>query len=200
MNFKTLLILPLLLLQAGCSSFGEGLARGLVNQESEDTRQCYVRGPSFDGIDQMIDAATGAGSGQDRDVKVLMVHGIGTHLPGYSTRIAENLARELELDVVDRTPKIIHLRLQINQQLYDALKARGKIRGAQGDPNGTVTVQRYRNQSGTRSLTFYELTWSDITEPDKQVMNPDSSGTYSFRRAGLNRELKEFINKHFPDP
>jgi len=61
MNSKLLLLLPLLLLQSGCSSFGEGLMRGLVNQETEDTRQCYVRGPSFEGIEQRIDATMEAG-------------------------------------------------------------------------------------------------------------------------------------------
>ena len=130
MNTKPLLLLPLLLLQSACSSFGEGLMRGLVNRETEDTRQCYVRGPSFDGIEQRIDATTRPGPKQDGDVKVLMVHGIGTHLPGYSTRLAENLARELNLDVVDRTPKVISLRLHTHPQVFEEAVARGMMRGA----------------------------------------------------------------------
>ena len=200
MNSKLLLLLPLLLLQSACSSFGEGLMRGLVNQETEDTRQCYVRGPSFDGLEQMIDATTKAGPKQGGDVKVLMVHGIGTHLPGYSTRLAENLARELNLDVVERTPKIIKLRLHVHPQVFEEAVSRGMMRGEPGESNGTVTLQRYRSKDGTRSMTFYELTWSEITEPDKRVINYDSSGTYSFRRAGLNHELKLFINNYLPDP
>ncbi len=200
MNSKLLLLLPLLLLQAGCSSFGEGLMRGLVNQETEDTRQCYVRGPSFDGIERRIDATLEAGPKQDGDVKVLMVHGIGTHLPGYSTRLAENLARELNLDVVDRAPKIIKLRLHVHPRVFQEAVDRGIMRGELGESNGTVTLQRYRSKDGTRKMTFYELTWSEITEPDKRVINYDSSGEYSFRRAGLNHELKQFINNVLPDP
>ncbi|MCP4769242.1 MAG: hypothetical protein GY875_23665 [Gammaproteobacteria bacterium] len=200
MNSKLLLLLPLLLLQSGCSSFGEGLARGLVNRETEDTRQCYVRGPSFDGIEQLIDATTKAGPKQGGDVKVLMVHGIGTHLPGYSTRLAENLARELNLDVVERTPKIIKLRLHVHPQVFEEAVSRGMMRGEPDENNGTVTLQRYSSKDGIRRMTFYELTWSEITEPDKRVINYDSSGTYSFRRAALNHELKEFINNYLPDP
>ena len=49
-------------------------------------------------------------------------------------------------------------------------------------------------------MTFYELTWSEITEPDKRLINYDSSGEHSFRRASLNKDLKQFINNHLPDP
>jgi hypothetical protein len=195
-----LLLLLLLFLLSGCSSFGEGLMRGLVNQETEDTRQCYVRGPSFDGIEHRIDATLEAGSKQGGDVKVLMVHGIGTHLPGYSTRLAENLARELNLNVVDRAPKTINLRLHVHPRVFKEAVDQGIMRGELGENNGTVTVQRYRSKDGMRKMTFYELTWSEITESDKRVINYDSSGEYSFRRAGLNHELKEFINNHLPDP
>ena len=129
-----------------------------------------------------------------------MVHGIGTHLPGYSTRLAENLARELDLNVVDRTPKTIKLRLNVPPRVFQELKAQGAMRGELGDSNGYVTIQRYRSKDGTRKLSFYELTWSEITEPDKSIIKYDSSGEYSFRRAGLNHELKDFINNHLPDP
>ncbi len=200
MNSKCLLLLPLLLLLSACSSFGEGVMRGLVNQEKEDTRECFVRGPSFDGIEQMVDATLQPGPKQGADVKVLMVHGIGTHLPGYSTRLAENLARELDLKVVDRTPKIIKLGLYLDPKLFEDSVRFERMRGELGDSNGTVTVQRYSSKDGTRGMTFYELTWSEITEPDKRIINYDSSGNYSFRRAGLNRNLKQFVNNSLPDP
>jgi len=200
MNSKLLLLLPLLLLLSGCSSFGEGLARGLMNQEKEDARECYVRGHSFNGIEQMVDATLQPGPRQGGDVKVLMVHGIGTHLPGYSTRLSENLARELNLNVVDRTPKIIKLGLHLNPKVFEDNVRLGRMRGELGESNGTVTVRRYSSKDGTRGMTFYELTWSEITEPDKRIINYDSSGAYSFRRAGLNRELKQFVNNSLPDP
>jgi len=200
MNFRIFLIVPLLLLHSGCSSFGEGLMRGLVQQEDEDTRQCYVRGPAFDGIDQMIEVSEQSGVALDSDIKVLMVHGIGTHLPGYSTRLAENLARELGLDVVERTPKVITLRLHFDPVLFKKNLALGHVRGELGEKNGNLTLQRYRNKDGSRSMVFYELTWSEITAADKRIMTFDDSGAYSFRRAGLNNDLKKFINSHLPDP
>ena len=200
MNLRLLLLLPLLLMQSACSSFGEGLMRGLVNQEKEDTRECYVRGPGFDGIEQSVDATAEGEAKLHGEVKVLMVHGIGTHLPGYSTRLAENLARELDLNVVDRTPKTVSLRLNVPPKVFEELKAQGVMRGELGDSNGFLMTQRYRSKDGTRAMSFYELTWSEITEPDKSVINYDSSGEYSFRRAGVNHELKQFINNHLPDP
>ena len=133
-------LLLLLLSLAGCGSFGEGLMRGLVQQENKDTRQCYVRGPAFDGIDQMIEMSAQPGTAQDGDIKVLMVHGIGTHLPGYSTRIAENLARELGLDVVERTPKVVTLRLHGDAALFEENVARGRMRGELGEKNGNLTL------------------------------------------------------------
>lgn len=175
------------------------LARALMQKDQkEDTRQCYVRGPAFEGIEQMLERTQQGGSNSGRDVKVRMVHGIGTHLPGYSTRLAENLARELELTVVSRAPKVLTLRFRMPQVDPDAL--RGRIRGKTGDEIGTVTVNNYRSKRGDRGMSFYELTWSEITEADKRVMSSDDSGEYSFRRAGINKDLKKFINSVMPDP
>lgn len=197
---KCLVCLLILLLQSGCTSFGEGLMRGLMKQDDkEDIRQCYVRGPAFDGIEQMVKMASKPGPKSNGDIKVLMVHGIGTHDPGYSTRLAENLARELKLDVVGRAPKTITLRLPSHEQ-FKVEVAQGLARGKPGDRNGTVTVHSFRSKEDTRKLTFYELTWSEITEADKRIINFDDSGAYSFRRAKLNNDLKQFINNHLPDP
>jgi len=190
-----------LLLLGGCASFGEGVARGLMQQDqTEDTRQCYVRGPAFDGIEQLMIKAEQGGAESGGDLKVLMVHGIGTHLPGYSTRLAENLASELKLDVVAREPKVITLRLSLEQEHIASGATRGRLRGKVGDKNGTVTVNTYRSKNSDQRMTFYELTWSEIIEADKRIIAYDDSGEYSFRRAGLNKDLKQFINGHLPDP
>lgn len=196
-------IIPLLLitlLLAGCASFGEGMMRGLMKHEEEDTRQCFVRGPAFEGLEEMVDKKSSARVESGSELKLLIVHGIGTHLPGYSTRLAENLAREMGLDVVDRAPKVITLRLNVSEKRLEAAVARGTMRGKVGDKNGTVVVSRYTNKDGSRSMTLYELSWSAITEADKRIIAYDNSGEYSFRRASVNRDLKEFINSHLPDP
>ncbi|UCH53737.1 MAG: hypothetical protein JSW09_02775 [Pseudomonadota bacterium] len=189
-----------MLLLSGCASFGEGMARALMQQEREDTRQCYVRGQAFDGIEQLIEKTEQPGPKAGGDLKVLMVHGIGTHVPGYSTRLSENLARELKLDVVAREPKVITLRLALGQEHIASGATRGRLRGKPGDKNGTVRVTTYRSKTSDRKMTFYELTWSEITEVDKRIIAYDDSGEYSFRRAGLNKELKQFVNAHLPDP
>jgi len=189
-------LLCILAVLGGCASFGEGVARGLVGDKKEDTRRCYVRGPTFDGIEQLIEKAEQAGPNSGEDVKVIMVHGIGTHLPGYSTRLAENLARELKLDIVGREPKTLTLRFNPSKQALEHKKGRGKI----GDEIGTLRVNKYRSKSGSRAMTFYELTWSQITESDKKLMAYDDSGEYTFRRAGVNRDLKHFVNQTLPDP
>ncbi|MEJ2094691.1 MAG: lipoprotein [Gammaproteobacteria bacterium] len=138
---KSFLPLLFVVLLAGCSSFGEGLGRALLQkEEKEDTRQCYVRGPSFDGIEQLITRTEQEGEA-GAELKVLMVHGIGMHQPGYSIRMAENLARELQLDVVDREPKVIKLRLNISKEKFAEAARRGDIRGKPGDVNGTLTVR-----------------------------------------------------------
>lgn len=194
-------LLTTLAILSACSSFGEGLGRALLRQDTkEDTRQCYVRGPAFNGIEQLITDTEQQGP-SGKELKVLMVHGIGRHLPGYSTRLAENLARELDLDVVEREPKVLTLRLTMERpELFDAAVRRGDIRGTLGDRNGTLTVRAFRSKRTERQMVFYELAWSEITDADKRILAFDDSGEYTFRRASTNKELKEFVNAYLPDP
>ena len=79
-------------LLAGCASFGEGVTRGLLarsEEPAEDTRQCEVSGPAFSGILPLLERQAGyppiGQAGPERPIlKVIMVHGVGTHVPGYS--------------------------------------------------------------------------------------------------------------------
>jgi len=153
----------------------------------EDTRQCYIRGPAFKGLaDLMAHQNSSSETGNHtRNLKILMVHGIGTHIPGYSTRLQENLARALDLDVVSDRPK----QISVQQPL---LFPNEKL--------GVVRATHYSSREGTKSLVFYELTWSEISEPEKRVIAYDSSGEYAFRRAQLNQVMKGFVNSHIPDP
>lgn len=76
-------------LLAGCASFGEGIARGVLARSSEpaeDTRLCEVSGPAFSGILPLLERQAGylpiGEAGPDRPIlKVIMVHGVGTHVP-----------------------------------------------------------------------------------------------------------------------
>lgn len=113
-----------------------------------------------------------------------MVHGIGTHPPGWSTRLQRNLSAELGLTFVAEKSKQIDLR------------------SAQfpGQPLGRLTVFRFFNEARTRELLTYELSWSEITTPRKQSIDYDTSGAQKFRRAATNHEIKVFLNDSLTDP
>ena len=62
-----------------------------------------------------------------------------------------------------------------------------------------MNVSTFLSKASDRRMIFYELTWSEITEADKRILAYDDSGEYSFRRAELNRDLKQFVNTQLPD-
>jgi hypothetical protein len=136
-----------------------------------------VRGKSFDGI------APGLAKPRSK-TKVLMVHGVGDRLPGYSTEFLEKLANELKLTAKASTYKDI--------QLMSFSDPEEKL--------GSLRVTRLQNENSSRELWFYELTWSEITRDQKALLAFDNSGEYSFRRAEVNDMLKKFSNDTGPDP
>jgi len=176
---NVLIIFPLLgFLISGCSSLGKGVTEAILEkQESEDTRVCEVWGQEFSGLKPHIKLSTGK-------MKVLMVHGVGDHQPGYSTEFFEKLAKELNLTVTAKTYK--------NIQLSDSENA--------DKPLGNLRINRYMNKDQSQEVMFYELTWSDITAKEKEVLAYDNSGEYSFRRAEINDLMKRFSNDTGPDP
>jgi hypothetical protein len=129
------------------------------------------------------DQATAAGRNERPVLKIMMVHGIGSHAPGYSTRLAENLARAMALDRVQEHFKefqLAHPRLA-------------------GQNLGTLRATRYLDGAGTREMLFYELTWDTIVEAEKQTIAFDNGGEYSFRRTAFNNTMKLFVNDTVPD-
>ena len=175
---KTWLILIFPIIISGCSSFGKGVAEAfLEKQEDEDTRACQVFGDSFGGIEPNL---TRTGS----RTKVLMVHGVGHHVPGYSAQFLEKLAKNLKLTVINRDHKELSLTdpFDPNKQL------------------GTLRVKRLTNEDASKELLFYELSWSAITAPEKLELEYDNSGEYSYRRADINDMFKKFANDTGPDP
>lgn len=163
---------------SGCTSFGKGLAEAYFEkQESADNRVCEIWGQSFEGIKPHLE-------NPDGKMKILMVHGVGDHLPGYSTQFIEKLAKELKLNVRTKRNKDI--------ALTDPLDTTKKL--------GNLRVHRLLNKNRTKELLFYEFTWSEITAKEKAVLAYDNSGEYSFRRAEVNDLLKKFSNDTGPDP
>jgi hypothetical protein len=172
----------------GCTSLAKGVTEAVIGDpgKKEDTRKCYVRGRPFAGIESAMlqqEKSAQAGIAERPVLKVLMVHGIGSHQPGYSTRMIENLAKSLSLNRVQEKFKeirIIHPEIS-NQDL------------------GVLRFTRFLNDAGNREMIFAELTWNPIVNKEKQLIDFDNSGEYAFRRAPLNNTLKEFVNSTIPD-
>ena len=90
--------LPLLLPLAGCESFAHGVTQAVMEGtqgETQDTRNCEIEGRPFPGIEPYLQAQDerppfGEDVGQRPEVKVLFVHGIGTHAPGHGTALRQN--------------------------------------------------------------------------------------------------------------
>ena len=172
-------LLPLLMGLVGCSSIGKGVAEALLEKtESEDTRVCQISGKAFEGIDAGLVKKQGK-------TKVLFVHGVGDHLPGYTTQFLEKLAKELNLNVRSDSYKDIALSAPLDKT---------------GKSLGNLRVSHLFNEESGKELIFYELTWSDITREEKSLLAFDNSGEYSFRRAQINSMLKTFSNDTGPDP
>lgn len=173
-----LLILSISVILGGCQSFGKGITEAILEkQDSIDTRACEITGPQFNGLKSQLEVP-------DRKMKVLMVHGVGNHLPGYSTEFLEKLTQELELSVTAKAYKNITL-----VHAKDPEKRLGNLR-----------ISRYLSQDQKQEMLFYELTWSEITAKEKEVLSYDNSGEESFRRAEVNDLLKKFSNDTGPDP
>lgn len=183
------LLAVFLVLPTGCAGIARGVTEALIGDKDkpkEDTRQCYIRGRSVAGIDSFISGKSQHGAGESSekpDLKVLMVHGIGSHKPGYSARLAENLARALTLNRVHEHPK---------EFVITTLRYPGR-------ELGVLRVQRYLNGDGSRSMIFYELTWDPIVEKEKQSLAFDTSEENAHRRAVINRALKGFVDETVPD-
>jgi len=175
-NISWLLIVTAQL--SGCASLGKGMAEAfLEKQQSADTRLCEIWGKSFKGLSPFLNSKQGK-------MKVLMVHGVGDHLPGYSTQFVEKLAKELDLPVMSTQYKNITLTSRL-----DSSKNLGNLR-----------INRLLSKDRSKELLFYELTWSVITAKQKEVLAYDNSGEYSFRRAEVNNMMKKFSNDTGPDP
>ena len=175
---KLIFIVTLSLVMTGCTSFGKGIAEAVLeSQEEEDTKICDIVGKSFGGIEPSFAKTEGK-------TKLLQIHGVGNHVPGYSTEFLDKLADELDMPVRNSNYKEIQL---TNRRFPDK-----KL--------GVLRVKRLLNEEETRELLFYELTWSEITAKKKAELNYDTSGEYSYNRADINDMLKKFSNDTSPDP
>ncbi|MBP7253484.1 MAG: hypothetical protein KBA75_08380 [Alphaproteobacteria bacterium] len=174
------IFLLLAFLPTGCTSISKGVAEALLEQKTDDLRQCSIQGAAFDGLRQSLDQQSQAGG----VTKVLMVHGIGTHLPGYANRFRDGITLALGLNITNAEHKTITIS---NPSLART-----------GHP-ATLTITRHTDAAQKRTLLFYELTWAGLTEAQKEQLAYDSQNNDGLKRAGINRTLKSFINGTVPD-
>ena len=179
------LALGLTILLGGCTGISLGIAEAVLDRKVEDTRQCQMHGPKFPGLRQSLQAHSGTHNGT---TKVLMVHGISYHTAGYSNRFRDRLVSALGLDIVDPQVKTIKL----DSPPIDAET------GAAAEL-GTLRITRHTNRDYSRSLLFYEVTWSGITEQEKKLILYDTANTEGLARSGINHTLKGFMNATVPD-
>ncbi|QPK65442.1 hypothetical protein IVG45_00725 [Methylomonas sp. LL1] len=166
------------MLLSGCTGIGKGIAEAILEKsETEDTRQCQVWGQPFTGLEPGLVKKQGK-------TKVLFVHGVGDHIPGYTTQFLEKLAKDLNLNARSEGQKNIKLSAPL----------------VPDTELGNLRVTHLLNEETGKDLTFYELTWSDITRKQKELLAFDNSGEYDFRRAKINGLLKKFSNDTGPDP
>jgi len=189
---RKILLAAALLLLAGCQSFGRGVAEAVLEasgRSGEDTRRCEVVGPPFEGLESYLRAQEAlppigqAGPGR-RQLKILYVHGIGTHLPGHGTALADNLGRALGLAVTAPRSK----RIVIESPLGG------------GEVLGEINVTRMVDERRQRDAAFYELTWSPINRRAKEAIVFDQRSYFTSRRASINQALRAFVNDVAPDP
>ena len=97
---STAAVLAVSLLLVGCASIAKGVTEAVLESrsgESEDTRMCEAEGVPFEGIEPYLARQDSLPSIGDADssrpqVKVVYVHGIGTHRPGHSIDLMQNLS------------------------------------------------------------------------------------------------------------
>ncbi len=182
-----------LVLLGGCESFGRGVTQAVLEgsgQPGHDARQCEIEGRPFPGIEPFLVAQKnlppfGEGEvGTRPEVKVLYVHGIGTHEPGHGAALRDNLATQLGLEVRAPRPK----RIVLTHPKFP-------------DQNlGEINITRLTDPEHRQDLLFYELTWSPITQPDKDLLAFDKEQDYVLRRAAVNQAMRTFVNDVAPDP
>jgi len=162
------------LMLSGCSSIGYGIAEAILDkQEESDERQCLITGQAFTGLEPSL----------KNGLRVLMVHGIGHHGPGYSREFLNKLSREMGL-----TKKLPGYK---SIKLTDPLDTSKDL--------GSLRIFHYFNEQRNKSLMFYELVWSPITAEAKKIIAYDNTEEYSHRRATINNVLKNFSNNTVPD-
>ena len=166
------LLLGLFFLTA-CSSFSKGLVEGFIDaqEKKKDDVSCSIMSSGFDGLQRS----------KEKTIKVLLVHGIGNHVPGHSMAFMLDLAKRMGMNTLHRDFKEI------------------KMTDEQGNFVGTLRVYRFKNHLTGNNIVFYEQTWSSITAPIKENLSYDTTKEYAQKRSAVNAQMKYYLNSTLPD-
>ena len=167
---------------SGCASISKGVTEAIMEHKVEDERRCWITGRSFKGLEDLFTASEDDASESLARLKVMTVHGIGTHAPGYSRRLLDSLVSELGFTRMSEVVKTISL-----------------THPDYGNDLGILSVYRYMDEARHREVLFYELTWDSIIEEQKQIIEFDNSQEAGAKRVPLNHTMKTFLNKSIPD-
>lgn len=181
-------IISAALMQQACSSIAKGVTEALIEQDNTSyQRQCRIYGAPFGGLN---DTWSNQSPYEERELRLLVIHGAGDYPSGYSDAMSFELARRMGLTRVDARPRL----LKLNQI------AAG--RGSDGDNQslGQLNISRFRNAQDNRQLLVFELSWTDIAAADKAKLAFDESTAMTSQRVMVNRQLKEMVNMHASDP
>lgn len=170
---------------AACSGIARGVTQAVLDRKESGTqpKMCEIRGRPLTGVADSLDAQAAT---PGKVTKVLMVHGISRHTPGYSARLQANMALALGMNATSEGYKEIHIR---RPDFTDD--------GGQMTPLGVLRVTKHANLEDGRTLLFYELTWSEVTEGARATLDFDEGMGY--RRADVNRIVKTFFNEAVSD-
>ena len=106
---KICLLILALVSVSGCASISRGVTEAIMDREVVDERRCWITGRPFKGLDDLFRTSMAEDVGKVRRLKVMTVHGIGSHAPGYSRRLLDSLVTQLGLTSMAEKVKTIPL-------------------------------------------------------------------------------------------
>ena len=181
--------------------------------------KCMVDGHNFAGLrgDEFSQPRNGKTGDSPHNLKLLVVHGIGHHSPGYSNRLVLNLIHELGMKKKGNQIVNIRLALKIDENkisgnaLPDYRRPHLRISNfTKADKPNTLPTNKTKtnntqkenkkHETGPDSLTVFEVTWSPIIEEERKALLYENQVKFGLERAFLNATIKRFLNDRAVDP
>lgn len=165
-----------LVLLSACNTFERDFAKDVISDSATPLKMCEIEGDKYRGLNGLLN--------NKNHLKVLVIHGVGTHHPGYSDRLQLNLMNQMSISSKSRLSK--------NITIMDPVLKEKEI--------GHLRVTEWADEKSQQTVLFYELTWSEITQPYKNKLSFDTTEQYSAFRVPFNNTMKAFFDNTLPDP